>query len=767
MLVIGGEGGEEDLLPMDVAWGYDLVLTSFHRLSMEWESDFQSKFGQCSKKKRSQILSHIHWKRVILDEGHQLGASLSLTNKFQSACALKADSRWVMTGTPTPSTQSSDLSHLQPLLAFLHHDPYGTVKTTFDLAVRIPFESKRQEGRSRLMDLLKSCMIRAVKEDLVKLPQLHRKVTLLDFSPKHASSYNELVEIIRRNILLADWADENHVESILNRSAKNAKWARQMMNNVRMSCCIAGAMNTVVKEEDLLDLLCRVSKRLGLPSPQDSWDEMHGSSGGPSHGSSTLEQFTRAGPPWLPPHHPLSRIEKGLREGGACDVCMAITPQPLATPCGHLLCLDCATPCRKHCPVPSCRIPYTMQSVDDPKRKPDNPNPQWPVPEDVIEWQPVYHQAGAVGLDAGSWSDNYQVTQSSKCLHLLKRLQEVGSCPPTPLGQGSSCDPLSMVTNINSFESHRTSSSNLDSQAGTRGILKSGSKLRTKSLVFTQFWQHMRLIESHLESKGIGFVVLRSGGMTQHEQQSSIHRFMLDPEIGVLLMDSVGAVGLDLSFVSHIFLMEPIADKSLEDQVISRAYRMGAQRAVHVEVMAMKGTTEEHLIAIGKGAMDGGGENQEGGGVLVVESEDTRADAAVLGQMLASAQSLPSPPPASTSTRARGRRGSRDAQRSLVGGSAPTTAQDRSRHQRNQMLLRLRKVNVSALPEWIEDDQTQLERIDREWNHSWKPNSITHPPPLVDSQPVETDQLVAVDSVVGQIAVTNQARPRVRFQGQV
>ena len=45
-----------------------------------------------------QILSKVHWKRIILDEGHQLGGSLTQTNKLLTAIALKADCRWVMTG---------------------------------------------------------------------------------------------------------------------------------------------------------------------------------------------------------------------------------------------------------------------------------------------------------------------------------------------------------------------------------------------------------------------------------------------------------------------------------------------------------------------------------------------------------------------------------------------------------------------------------------------------------------------------------------------
>ena len=38
-----------------------------------------------------------------------------------------------------------------------------------------------------------------------------------------------------------------------------------------------------------------------------------------------------------------------------------------------------------------------MQPVDDPDRGLVNPNPQWAVPLELIEWQPVYHQQGAVG----------------------------------------------------------------------------------------------------------------------------------------------------------------------------------------------------------------------------------------------------------------------------------------------------------------------------------------------------------------------------------
>ena len=61
-----------------------------------------------------------------------------------------------------------------------------------------------------------------------------------------------------------------------------------------------------------------------------------------------------------------------------------------------------------------------------------------------------------------------------------------------------------------------------------------------------------------------------------------------DGACGVLVMDESGSVGLDLSFTTHVFLLEPIPDRSLETQVVARAHRMGAASTVHVECLVMQ-----------------------------------------------------------------------------------------------------------------------------------------------------------------------------------
>lgn len=46
-----------------------------------------------------------------------------------------------------------------------------------------------------------------------------------------------------------------------------------------------------------------------------------------------------------------------------------------------------------------------------------------------------------------------------------------------------------------------------------------------------------------------------------------LERFRTDPACLVLLLGKKGAHGLDLSFVTHMFLMDQIWDRSLETQV--------------------------------------------------------------------------------------------------------------------------------------------------------------------------------------------------------
>lgn len=42
---------------------------------------------------------------------------------------------------------------------------------------------------------------------------------------------------------------------------------------------------------------------------------------------------------------------------------------------------------------------------------------------------------GALGLSGGTWSGNWQITKSTKCVHLLRRLMDIGAAPDCPSPQ--------------------------------------------------------------------------------------------------------------------------------------------------------------------------------------------------------------------------------------------------------------------------------------------------------------------------------------------
>jgi len=60
---------------------------------------------------------------------------------------------------------------------------------------------------------------------------------------------------------------------------------------------------------------------------------------------------------------------------------------------------------------------------------------------------------------------------------------------------------------------------------------------------------------------------------------------VVDEDAFVLMLQYEGSHGLDLSFVTHLFLLERIEDPALRNQIISRAHRVGATGPVHVHTL--------------------------------------------------------------------------------------------------------------------------------------------------------------------------------------
>ncbi|XP_019054774.1 PREDICTED: F-box protein At3g54460-like isoform X2 [Nelumbo nucifera] len=520
-----------------LAWDYDIVITTFNRLSAEW-----------GPRKKS-VLVQVHWLRIMLDEGHTLGSSLSLTNKLQMAISLTASNRWILTGTPTPNTPNSQVSHLQPMLKFLHEEAYGQNQKSWEAGILRPFEAEMEEGRLHLLQLLQRCMISARKKDLQTIPPCIKKVTFVDFTEQHARSYNELVVTVRRNILMADWNDPSHVESLLN--PKQWKFRSTTIRNVRLSCCVAGHIKVTDAGQDIQETMDILVEQ-GLD--RDS------------------EEYVV--------------IRNYLLNGGNCFRCKEWCRLPIITPCRHLLCLDCIALDSERCTSPGCGYSYEMQSPEILTR-PENPNPKWPVPKDLIELQPSYKQ--------DNWDPDWHATSSSKVAYLVERLKELQEANKKIGCSTDKEEDVELSHSLPLLPQKRRWNVFLNQEDYSKTNVESYKLLPEKVIIFSQFLEHIHVIEQQLTGAGIKFAGMYSP-MHSSNKMKSLAIFQHDANCMALLMDGSAALGLDLSFVTCVFLMEPIWDRSVEEQVISRAHRMGATRPIHVETLAMRGTIEEQML---------------------------------------------------------------------------------------------------------------------------------------------------------------------------
>ena len=124
---------------------------------------------------RSPLLK-LRWLRLMIDEGHQLETDNDLSDFIHQVAA---ERRWVISGTPVtgnednPDYNSIALDQLQRILYFLRHPRYGIsnsqdVVEAWETDVKTPFLSRK--SRKNLLGVLKEIMVMHRKEDL-KLPE--------------------------------------------------------------------------------------------------------------------------------------------------------------------------------------------------------------------------------------------------------------------------------------------------------------------------------------------------------------------------------------------------------------------------------------------------------------------------------------------------------------------------------------------------------------------------------------------------------------------
>ncbi|URE38177.1 hypothetical protein MUK42_06738 [Musa troglodytarum] len=157
---------------------YDIVMTTYTTLSAE--------FGDPSSP-----MKETEWFRVILDEAHVIknfGAQ-----QTKAVIALKAERRWVVTGTPIQNS-SFDLFSL---MAFLRFQPFS-IKSYWQNLVQRPLDQGTKSGLSRLQALVGTISLRRTKAaengstGLVGLPSKTIETCFVELSAEEREQYDRL-----------------------------------------------------------------------------------------------------------------------------------------------------------------------------------------------------------------------------------------------------------------------------------------------------------------------------------------------------------------------------------------------------------------------------------------------------------------------------------------------------------------------------------------------------------------------------------------------
>jgi len=119
--------------------------------------------------------------------------------------------------------------------------------------------------------------------------------------------------------------------------------------------------------------------------------------------------------------------------------------------------------------------------------------------------------------------------------------------------------------------------------------------LAAKSLVFSQYSSTLKWLQRELPNHGFSFRTL-SGDMTMKQRAKALHDFQHDPPTTVFLLSMrAGAVGINLTQGSNVFLLEPCFNPALQAQAIGRVWRLGQERPVEIIHLVMEDSVEVRI----------------------------------------------------------------------------------------------------------------------------------------------------------------------------
>ncbi|BGP02413.1 SNF2 family helicase [Rhodotorula toruloides] len=232
-------------------------------------------------------------------------------------------------------------------------------------------------------------------------------------------------------------------------------------------------------------------------------------------------------------------------------------------------------------------------------------------------------EAAADCLACGQWATEPRITicQHYFCQSCIESAVDAkGACPycglalsrdhiiAPPVDRGVSPS----TSRAASVSSRHDSVSPVERTAKTEALitLLKSTPPGVKSLVFSQWTSHLDRIEAALVAEGITSCRF-DGSMRQDKREEVIKSFTVpnknatagskedrkNPMV-MLLSLKAGALGLNLTVASQVFLMDPWWQPAIEQQAIDRVNRIGQTKPVRIFQLVAKDTVEDRVLKI-------------------------------------------------------------------------------------------------------------------------------------------------------------------------
>lgn len=288
---------------------YDIVVTTYQTMTMELFPHGKDKPVNVPANKG---LYSFEWRRIVLDEGHQIRNPKAKMSR--AACALMAQSRWVLTGTPIVNSLKDLYSHIK----FLRLSGGLTEFDIFNGTLIRPLKNGNPEARVLLQALVATLCLRRMKDmkfvDL-KLPGITFHKYSIKFLPHEQERYDAFKAEAKG---LVEAAKAKKGDNTMTHLLEVLLRLRQTCNHWKMC-----------GEE-------RVKRLLSLVEENTAIDTMN------PENRKALQDF----------------LQLKLDNQEECPVCMEPMTSPMITACAHAFCKDCierVIETQHKCPM--CRAP--------------------------------------------------------------------------------------------------------------------------------------------------------------------------------------------------------------------------------------------------------------------------------------------------------------------------------------------------------------------------------------------------------------------------